>query len=225
MSSPVSSTHSLEPDPFRYGWRDVRRQRPDGTTESDMVPLTLEDVLHPQEGDHIPENSRHEAHRTHFHNVVRSRLVRQPTRLSLSDCLVDWDRIDLPPHSPDLIVLERDLPWPWRSWSTLHVKQEQARPVLIIEIVSPSTRSNDVVDKVEHYYRAGVPLYVIIDSERDEGPLQLVAYRHTPKGYVPLLPDARGRLPLEPQGLRAPAGGRARAVAVGTAGAVSARDG
>src|SRR5262249_17577870 len=148
----------LEPDPFRYGWRNVRRQKPDGTEEFELVPLTLEDVLHPQEGDRIPESSRHERHRRHFHNVVERRVSRQPTLLSLSDCLVDWDRIGLRGPSPDLGLFERDLPWPWRSWSTLHVKREGARPVFLLEIVSPSTRNNDVVEKLAHYHRAGVPL-------------------------------------------------------------------
>jgi colicin import membrane protein len=201
MSSPVSSAQSLEPDPFRYGWRYVRRQLPDGTLDFDMVPLTLEDVLHPQEGDRIPENSRHERHRRYFNNVVEKRLSRRPTFLSLSDCLIDWDVPGLRAHSPDLVVLERDLPWPWGSWSTLHVEGEGARPVFVIEIVSPSTRNNDIVAKVEHYHRARVPLYVIVDSESEEGSLRLVAYRYAPAGYVPLLPDERGRLPLEPLGL------------------------
>jgi Uma2 family endonuclease len=201
MSSVVPPEQSLEPDPFRYGWRYVRRTQPDGTEEMDMVPLTLQDVLHPQEGDQIVENSRHERHRRHFQNVIERRLSRQPTRLSLSDCLIDWGREDLRPHCPDLIVLERDEPWPWASWSALHVRAEGARPLLIVEIVSPSTRDNDVVIKVEHYHRAGVPLYVILDEEEEEGPLRLLGYRYAPQAYIPFGPDEQGRLPLELLGL------------------------
>ncbi len=201
MSSVVPPAPSVDPEPFQYGWRYVRRPRPDGTEELEMVPLTLLDVLHPQEDDHIPENSRHERHRRHFQDVFERRLLRTPTRLSLSDCLIDWDRTDLRGHCPDLIVLERDEPWPWRSWSTLHVRVEQARPVLIIEVVSPSTRVNDVVEKVAHYHRAGVPLYVIIDEERESGPLRLLGYRHRPAGYELLPLDEHGRLLLEPFGL------------------------
>ncbi|MCI0458785.1 MAG: Uma2 family endonuclease [Gemmataceae bacterium] len=200
MSAPVRPPGSLE-DPFRYGWRYVRHPRPDGTAETEMVPLTLLDVLHPQEGDHIPENSWHEQHRRHFHDVVRQRLARRPTLLSLSDCLIDWDRPDLRGHSPDLILLERDEPWPWRHWSTLHVKHERSRPLLVVELTSPSTRVNDLVDKVDHYHRAGVPLYVIVDQQEEGGPLELIAYRHQPQGYVRLSLDERGRLPLEVLGL------------------------
>src|SRR5258708_3626900 len=44
------------PDPFRFGWRYLRKKRADGREVSVQVPLTLDDVLHPREGDHIPEN-------------------------------------------------------------------------------------------------------------------------------------------------------------------------
>ena len=32
-------------DPFRYGWRYVRRTQPDGTTVIDEIPLTRDDLL------------------------------------------------------------------------------------------------------------------------------------------------------------------------------------
>jgi hypothetical protein len=38
-------------DPFFYGFRYVPRPRPDGGSDLEMVPLTLEDILHPQEDD------------------------------------------------------------------------------------------------------------------------------------------------------------------------------
>ncbi len=196
----VPTTTHTDPNPFPYGWRYVTRTRPDGTAEVDMVPLTLLDVLHPQEGDQIPEDSRHERHRRHFQNVFETRLAPQANLLCLSDCLIDWDR-EVRGHSPDLIVLERDGPWPWGSWGTLHVKQEGARPRLVVELTSPSTRGNDVGSKVEHYHRVGVPLYVIVDEEEEEGPLTLIGYRWQPKGYEVLPLDPAGRLLLEPFGV------------------------
>ena len=47
-------------DPFYYGWRYVERKLPDGSTEWEQVPLTLEDVLHPEEGDCIVNNTAHD---------------------------------------------------------------------------------------------------------------------------------------------------------------------
>jgi colicin import membrane protein len=66
-----------EADPFRYGWRDVAQTRPDGSVAWERVPLTLEDVLHPREGDGIPENTRHNDERDYLKNVFRSRLAGQ----------------------------------------------------------------------------------------------------------------------------------------------------
>jgi hypothetical protein len=50
---------SGEPDPYRYGWRYVRVERPDGKVEFDQVPLTLEDVLFPEVGDFTVQSTLH----------------------------------------------------------------------------------------------------------------------------------------------------------------------
>ena len=47
-------------DPFRYGWRYVPTKLPDGTVELEQVPLTLEDLLHPEPEDVKPVRTRHE---------------------------------------------------------------------------------------------------------------------------------------------------------------------
>jgi hypothetical protein len=67
----------------------------------------------------------------------------------------------------------------------------------VIEFTSPSTRTNDIGPKVEEYHRVGVPLYVIIDEEEEEGPLKVVGYRWQPGGYATLSLDGSGRLLLE----------------------------
>ena len=48
---------------------------------------------------------------------------------------------------------------------------------------------------------AVIPLYVIVDQERDNGPRDLQGYRRTPTGYELILLDAHGRLLLAPLGL------------------------
>src|SRR5262249_14312057 len=77
-----------------------------------------------------------------------------------------------------------------------------ARPLLVVELVSPNTRKNDVVDKVDHYFRVGVPLYVIVDQDDEDGPLTLRAYRPGRRGYEPIPIDPARGLLLEPFGLR-----------------------
>ncbi len=83
--------------------------------------------------------------------------------------------------------------------STFDVAQEGPRPALIIEITSPETCENDLVRKVEHYARAGVAQYVIVDDLTREEPLQLrlLDYRLVGERYVLYPPDEHGRVYLE----------------------------
>ena len=204
-SVPKSPSRRAEkPDPFRFGWRYVQEIGPDGSKVRKQVPLTLDDVLHPQEGDHISDNTQQEHDCTYLASVLRYRLADIPTTVVLNDCLINWGIRGLRNHSPDISVFE-GVSNPHRHWRTFSVARENARPVLAIEIVSPDAhdrqaRDNDVVTKVREYYRAKVPLYVLVDQERVDGPRRLVGYRRGPRKYVPMAQDERGRLLLE--GLR-----------------------
>ncbi|GIV91487.1 MAG: hypothetical protein KatS3mg056_0196 [Chloroflexus sp.] len=70
---------------------------------------------------------------------------------------------------------------------------------MIIEITSPETREIDLVRKVEHYARAGVAQYVIVDYLTREEPLRLrlLDYRLVGEHYVLHPPDEHGRVYLE----------------------------
>ena len=71
-------------------------------------------------------------------------------------------------------------------------------------MTSPGTRRNDVVTKVDEYYRADVPLYVIVDVRYRHGRrthVQLIGYRHGPSGYEKMALDERGWLWLEEVGV------------------------
>ena len=186
-----------EEDPFRYGWRYVRRPTPDDPDHLEPVPLTLEDVLHPDVGDFIVHSDRHETNRMYLTAVLRARLEAHGRAIVLSDVRVAWDVPDLRPHGPDVMVIpglrER------RDWSTFDVAEEGVRPALMIEITSPETRENDVVWKVAHYARAGVAQYVIVDNvgRRGERQLRLLDYRLVGDTYRLQPPDERGWVYLE----------------------------
>jgi hypothetical protein len=86
-----------------------------------------------------------------------------------------------------------------QDWSTFDVAVEGARPALIIEITSPETRANDLEIKVDHYARAGVAQYVIVDDARRRGGkrrLRLLDYRLEAGAYRLHAPDAAGRVHL-----------------------------
>jgi colicin import membrane protein len=190
-------------DPYRYGWRYVRQLGPDGKETFEQVPLTLEDVLHPEEEDFIVQSNAHDQDRIYLKNVFQSRLARRRGALVLADCRIAWDKPGLKAHGPDITVIF-GVRRPKRDWSTFDVAQEGVRPVLIIEITSRTTRRNDLGIKVQHYHRAEVPLYIIVDARtlRGKRTLQLIGYRWTPQRYESLPLDERGRLLLEPLGLR-----------------------
>jgi len=84
------------------------------------------------------------------------------------------------------------------------VAAEGARPVLVIEVTSPETRSNDVGVKVDYYRRGRVPWYVIADVTIEEGQerrIELIQYHRVGRGYERVGPDEQGRVWLEPVNL------------------------
>jgi colicin import membrane protein len=198
---PLSPAVPPADNPYYYGWRYVERRLPDGRVEVDQVGLTLEDVLHPQEDDVIPERPLHELERGYLAGVFRTRLAGLNHGLVLSDCLVDWGVEGIRNHSPDISVFEDVRNPPDLNRGIFHLADSGGRCVLAIELVSPHTRTNDVDSKPEEYHRVGIPLYVIVDQEREDGPRKIRAYEHQPEGYVEVPLDSRGRLFLGPFGL------------------------
>lgn len=199
MSQPSSLSLPPPADPFAIGWRDVRRVAADGTVIWEQVPLTLEDALHPQEGDTILQNTDHDRDWRHLADVMTAAVADDPTALVLVDCKIEWDDPELRYHCPDVAVIfgVRDRQ---PRYSEFLVANEGVRPRLIIEVVSPTTRANDVATKVEHYFRAGVPFYAIVDREREGAPPTIVGYYRTTRGYA-RAETVDGRLWLEAVGL------------------------
>ncbi|MEZ4725991.1 MAG: Uma2 family endonuclease [Caldilineaceae bacterium] len=82
------------------------------------------------------------------------------------------------------------------------IVEEAARPLLIVEVVSPSTRENDRVKKVRHYARAGVQEYVYIDHWTRNELWEIVGFRLEEGLYEPMVPDEDGALYCQTVGLR-----------------------
>ena len=188
-------------NPFRYGWRDVEQIGPNGRIEWVQVPLTLKDVLHPQEGDVIPEIPRHQRERDYLARVLRCRPSPQRKVFVMSDCLINWGVKGMGNHSPDVSVFADLSREPNLDAGTFRVVEYGARCLLAIELVSPDTRVNDVHHKFAHYHQVGVRLYVIADQRREGGPRELLAYRWTRRQFVAVRPDAQGRIPVRALGI------------------------
>jgi colicin import membrane protein len=186
-------------DPFRYGWRYVHVTRPDGTRGTEQVPLSLEDTLHPEEGDFIVDNMAHHEDASYLYYVFQAHFASRPDVITVSDCRVDWQRGGVRPHGPDLAVIAgipADLD---RASGTIHIRDLGAQPLLVIEITSPDRPDNDLVIKVDHYYRAGVPFYAVVDGRIDgnERHITLLGYKPGSRAYEPVATDERGWLWLE----------------------------
>jgi colicin import membrane protein len=187
-------------DPFRYGWRYVRRTQSDGTTVIDEIPLTRDDLLYPEEGDFVVQEPWHTQDFTYCYSALTAWFAAQPDVVVLGDCRVDWGVAGMRPLGPDVVVLY-GVPH-WRRRATFHLADEGGIPVLVLEIASPSTRNNDLGIKRAFYYQAGVQKYVIVDRGPDgEDPVRLIGYQRGPTDWLPFSPDAEGRLDLAPVGL------------------------
>ena len=184
-------------DPFRYGWRYVRVKGPDGTVTEEQVPLTEEDVLFPKFGDFIVQNNPHDDDVSYLKAVSKSRLARDRTSAVLSDCRVDFNLPGVRPLGPDVAAftgVARD-----EGWQTFRVRAEGARPLLVVEVTSPATEKNDLGRKVDFYYRAEVPVYVIVKASGRgrKRRLELIGYRHAPGSYERIESDEQGRIYLD----------------------------
>lgn len=200
-AKPATSQPTDASEPVAYGWRLVSTTQPDGSVVVEQVPLTLDDVLHPQEGDIIPERSIHQRDRDYLFDVFGSRPLTPGVVHVTSDLLIDWGVPGQRATAPDVAVFvglhrQADL-----NAGTFHLTESGGRCVLVVEIVSPHTRDNDTVHKFREYHQARVPLYVIIDQQREDGPRRLLGYEWKPTGYQEVTLDERGRLLLAPLGL------------------------
>src|SRR5918996_4357028 len=77
-------------DPFRYGWRFVKETTPEGDVIERQVPLTEEDVLHPQEEDFIVNTARHDQIAGYLKFAMQSPYIERQGILVLGNQRVDW---------------------------------------------------------------------------------------------------------------------------------------
>jgi colicin import membrane protein len=195
--SKSESPKSAKPGSFRLGYRFVRVVAPDGNETFDQVPLTNEDVLFPKMGDFIVQPEEHINDMFYLRAVFKWRLASDPTAAVATDAGIKWDLPGIRPLCPDAAVffgVKQNF-----SWNIFDVAAQGARPALVVEITSPSTRKNDLGPKFDYYHRAKVPVYLIVDARgrREKRRIELIAYRYTRKEYRRIKPDAQGRIWLE----------------------------
>jgi Uma2 family endonuclease len=206
MSEPARKAPACEElaedDPFRLGWRYRVVHLPDGRTELREEPLTAEDLLDPQLGDHVTQNSWHVAVVHELLDILSWRYETRPDVFVSCDLKMIWRIRGLPNPSPDLAVIPgvRDK---GRFRRSFDVRREGTRPALVIELVSdePEHSSADHRDKVRIYERAGIAEYLIVDPPNPS--CRLTGYRLDAGGrYQPIPPDSEGALLSAATGVR-----------------------
>jgi len=173
MAKYQSSTarRTKAPDPYRYGWRYSK--------SGAQLPLTEADILHPREGDFIVTNDYHDLDRDYLRGVVRLRIRERRDLLVLSDHRIDFQQGGIRPMGPDTTLLQGEVEGWDHNLATFPVVDMKSRTVFVAELTSKSTRKTDLTKKLDRYYRAGVPLYLIFDTPYGGGrkPRGLEVYR------------------------------------------------
>jgi hypothetical protein len=184
--------------PFRYGFRYVQSVDEQGAETWEQVPLTLADVLHPQEGDFVNQSNANARRCIYLYDIFQARLASDPTAVVLHDTLIAWDVPGLKPLAPDVVVMLGVRAR--KDWGTFNVRDEEAQTVLLVEVTSPATAVLDRSNKLDLYELAGVPLYIVVDAvaHGQAASPRLLGYRLVAGRYQALVPDERGRLWLEP---------------------------
>jgi hypothetical protein len=194
----ITPTDPTEADPYFYGWRYVRRLLPNGGSKMDRVPLTEWDVLHPQEEDHIMQDDPHDMMCHYLKWALLEAFLGRLDVKVIHDQRVDWQQPGTLAHGPDVAVFDGLRSTSTGGRGTFYVKDLHARPLLVVEVVSPNTRNVDLNEKVREYHRAGVPFYLIVDrSGRDDRRTGRISER---PGRVCRPPAGRGGRRLDPDG-------------------------
>jgi Uma2 family endonuclease len=184
------------------GWRTEQVQQPDGSWGSMQVPLTDDEFLHPEHGFHLPNSTFHDKIAGDCKDILTRRYASDPHVAVFRDLNIQWGKANLGKHCPDTCVMfeVRDKN---RNWTEFRVDREQARPVLVIEVVSPRYRNVDRQVKVREYAQAGVETYIIFDyrQQRDTWIEEVLGYQLVDGLYLPLVPDEAGQILAEAVGL------------------------
>ncbi len=191
-------TETIKDDTYELGWRDILHPLPDGGYHRERVPLTLEDILHPQIGDFRMHSRDHQLFCLYLHNVFSACIANDPTAVILHDVRVAWATSAVKPHGPDISVIfgiKED-----RNWATFDEVVEGTKPTIVVEVTSPKTRQVDLIEKVDEYAQVGVQFYIIVDGYKRKGKetLQLLGYQLMARKYVALQPNKQARLWLPP---------------------------
>jgi Uma2 family endonuclease len=185
-------------DQFPYGWRYVTQILPNGEQTYRQIPLTAEDLLDPQLGDQVVQNSKHQRSNNEIFDMLDNHYDDDPTIEVFNDLKMMWGISGLKEPAPDIAVVP-NIKNKGASRSSFEVVKEGTSPCLVIEMMSEGYPGDDT-EKINIYERAGVKEYFIINphSTAPEPFYEMWGYRLISEGgfnkYQRLKPNKQGRL-------------------------------
>lgn len=188
-------------DPFLYGWR--WRRSSDGKLRA--IPLSYEDLLDPQEGDCVSEDSIHRAVVDMISGILSLRYADQPSVAIWSNLKVAFRIPDVTEGpAPDVYVVEgvRDR---GRRRRSFRPEEEPGAILLGVEVVSKSSVKKDYEDLLGIYAKLGMAEYVAVRAKGLylDGAFEIRLWRRDAKRkrLVEVEPDGSGRFLSEKTGL------------------------
>ncbi|MBV7334093.1 Uma2 family endonuclease [Chloroflexi bacterium TSY] len=187
-----------EDDPFRYGWRTIQIVNDDGTIGYDQIPLTLEDLLHPEEEDFRMQNPEHKDTCVYLETVLTNQVADIPNAVILYDTRVDWNIPGIKPFGPDItVILEANIQPPDKG--TFVADIDGIPPIMVIEVTSQTTRKQDFDEKPKLMQQARLPYYFVVDMFCAPEKRRVFGYELTSEGYyIAIRPNEQGWIWMEP---------------------------
>jgi Uma2 family endonuclease len=184
-----------ESESFPYGWRYVTETLPSGEETYYQIPLTADDLLDPQLGDQVVQNSKHQRSNNELFDMLDNHYEGDATTEVFNDLKMIWKIPGLQEPAPDIAVVP-NIKHKGRERSSFDVSKEGTRPCLIIEIMSEGYPGDDT-KKVDIYERAAVTEYIIINPHTAavQPYYEMWGYRLAATGRYQLIKsDNQGRL-------------------------------
>ena len=199
-TGPAVPRDQPEDDPYPYGWRFRRVPTADGREELRCIPLTREDLLDPQEGDQVTQNTIHRRLVYLLTGLLERRYHDNESIGVFSDLKVCFKRPGLRGPGPD-VFLVRGIRDKERQRGSFQAAEEAGEIEFVAEVVSSDYAEKDYEFNRLVYEKAGVSEYLIVDPVREDRPCRLTGYRLDDSGsYALIAPDA-GRLYFATLGL------------------------
>lgn len=202
QTRPATTPNPNAPD-WRLGWRDERVRTADGKEEIVQIPLTPDEALHPEEGYTMPVHTEHERIVNELRDMLRAHYAANTDITVFCDLVFKWDHPEIRPFAPDIAIVPQ-VRNPTADRGEFIVTNEGTRPLLVIEVVSPSSRTGDRVIKVRDYPQVGVQEYLYIDhwQRRGQTVWEIAGFRLDGDRYLPIVPDEDGAVYCEALNLR-----------------------